>query len=125
MGIIFPAPVLTPTSAHLWATAFIFSYVGSLYVSKHTRLSFSNRYRTRIKDGQLRYKEKDERWRDDSDVIRARLVAVSISTVLSCFLVFKIISYSSRHNVVVSQIFYCLVFVVWQKEWRVPACCVK
>jgi len=38
----------------------------------------------RTSNGQPRPKEHDERWRDDPDVIKARLVAVGLATLVCC-----------------------------------------
>jgi len=35
-------------------------------------------------NGQARLKEQDERWRDDPDVIKARLAATGFATLLCC-----------------------------------------
>ncbi|KAL6302709.1 hypothetical protein BKA93DRAFT_736379 [Sparassis latifolia] len=90
MPIVFPTPISIDT-AHAFAAFFTFSYVGSLYVSKNARLSFKKKTVPKLKDGEQRAKERDERWRDDPEVIRARLVAVGTSTVLSCGAVFLLI----------------------------------
>ncbi|KAK2462514.1 hypothetical protein APHAL10511_005484 [Amanita phalloides] len=63
---------LTIAQAHLLALFFASSFVGSLYVSKRTRLAF---------------REHHERWRDDHTVIRARLVACTVSTTICVFTV--------------------------------------
>ncbi|KAG6336859.1 hypothetical protein ID866_2217 [Astraeus odoratus] len=70
-------------SAHVLAAIYVAAYVGSIYVSKDARLSFS-KTKANLEFGHARPKEKHERWRDDPDVIRARLVAVSSATVLCC-----------------------------------------
>ncbi|KAK0462016.1 uncharacterized protein EV420DRAFT_1528346 [Desarmillaria tabescens] len=80
-------PPLSPPQATLLALFFVSSYVGSLYISKNARLSFVSKT-VKLPDGQIRQKQDKERWRDDSDVIRARLTAVVSSTVLSCFVVY-------------------------------------
>lgn len=80
-------PPLSPLQATLLALFFVSSYVGSLYISKNARLSFVSKS-VKLPDGQIRRKQDKERWRDDSDVIRARLTAVALSTVLSCFVVY-------------------------------------
>ncbi|KAK0504399.1 hypothetical protein EDD18DRAFT_499993 [Armillaria luteobubalina] len=80
-------PPLSSSQATLLALFFVSSYVGSLYISKNARLSFVSKP-VKLADGQVRRKQDKERWRDDSDVIRARLTAVALSTVLSCFVVY-------------------------------------
>ncbi|KAI6041423.1 CAAX protease self-immunity-domain-containing protein [Pisolithus marmoratus] len=75
--------LLTVSSAHALAAVYTTLYVGSIYVSKAARLSFS-KAKVYLDFGHVRPKEKHERWRDDPDVIRARLVAVSIATIMCC-----------------------------------------
>lgn len=71
------------------------TYVGSLYLSKNARLSFSSSKPNTTPDApdQPRDKESNERWRDDPDVIRARLVAVSSATVVCCVGVYALVGY--------------------------------
>ncbi|KAF9034393.1 CAAX protease self-immunity-domain-containing protein [Panaeolus papilionaceus] len=71
------------------------TYVGSLYLSKNARLSFSSSKPDTTPDApdQPRDKESNERWRDDPDVIRARLVAVSSATVVCCVGVYALVGY--------------------------------
>jgi len=65
-------------------TFFLSSYhVGLLYISKTTRLSFSS-WITPTQNCGAQHKEVSERWRDDPDVIRARLTTVTCATVLCC-----------------------------------------
>lgn len=75
------SPFLSTSSAHLIASCFAISYVGSLYVSKNGRLSFWS------KAGHARSKMGEQRFRDDPVVIKSRLLAVCISTLLSCLTV--------------------------------------
>lgn len=72
----YASPPLSLFHAHILAGIFAVSYVGSLYVSQNTRITYS----TRTPGEQARERE---RRRDDPDVIRARLAAVSLSTVVS------------------------------------------
>ncbi|KAJ4000432.1 hypothetical protein F5050DRAFT_1562989 [Lentinula boryana] len=76
--------VLSPTTAHLLGLAFASMYVGSIYVSKEARLVFSAppTIANPTDKPRERLKGENERWRDDPDVIKARLAAVSIATVL-------------------------------------------
>ena len=85
-----PLALSTPT-AHLLSLLFSLTYVGSLYISKHSRLSFSTTTSTHSNKGEWqnndqgeREKEQSERWRDDPDVIRARLLAVLCATTVCC-----------------------------------------
>lgn len=87
MSLIFPTPPLTTSSAHLLTLLFTSSYVGLLYLSKKTRLSFSNT----VSQKGPRKKQSDERWRDDPDVIKARLVLVTLVSVACCGIVFVVI----------------------------------
>jgi hypothetical protein len=90
MPLVFPLPPLSTSGAHIISCFFAFTYVGSLYVFKNARLSFNSKL-VRLQDGQLRQKAGDERWRDDPDVIKARLLAVCMSTLLSCLSVFWLV----------------------------------
>lgn len=83
MPLVFPEPPLSTAFAHLLTLLFALIYVGSIYVSKNARLSFSSNLAPARYD-QPRRKDHDERWRDDPDVIRARLLAVSLATVACC-----------------------------------------
>lgn len=87
MPLVFPLPPLSTRAAHVLAAFFAISYVGSLYISKNARLSF----RSNSVDGQARRRSSDERGRDDPDVIKARMLAVCVSTLLSCASVFWLV----------------------------------
>jgi len=90
MPLVFPFPPLSTTFAHLLSLFFAFAYVGSIYLSKNSRLSFSGKV-VQTANGKARPKEQDERWRDDPDVIRARLVAVGSATLVCCLSVIGVI----------------------------------
>ena len=81
MPLVFPTPPISLSTAHAFTAFFAFSYVGSLYASKNARLSFKNGVSANVRDGEERSKESDERWRNDPEVIRARLLAASLSTI--------------------------------------------
>lgn len=81
-------PIFT---AHILAALFVTTYVGSIYISKDARLSFS-KTKVYLDYGFARPKLQNERWRDDPDVIRARLVAVSGATLICCVVVFLLMS---------------------------------
>ena len=83
MPLIFPFLPLSTTFAHLLSLSFTVTYVGSIYLSKNSRLSFSSKVVHTV-NGQARPKEQDERWRDDPDVIKARLAAVGFATLVCC-----------------------------------------
>lgn len=84
MPLVFPVPPLAPLTAHVLAIVFASTYISSIYLSKHTRLSFRVPAAASGQDTRPKVRQQDERWRDDSDVIKARLLAVSIAT-LACF----------------------------------------
>jgi len=90
MPLVFPLPPVSTSGAHIISAFFAVSYVCSLYISKNARLSFNSRS-SHAHDGRARRKIGDERWRDDPDVIKARLLAVCSSTVLSCVSVFWLV----------------------------------
>ncbi|KAG5653161.1 hypothetical protein H0H81_002003 [Sphagnurus paluster] len=90
MPLVFDSPPISTSTAHALTVLFAFTYVGSLYISKNARLSFLNR-KVSTDNGTPRPKYVNERWRDDPDVIRARLVAVCVATTLCCGLVFWIL----------------------------------
>lgn len=88
-------PVISGSSAFLITHSFALIYVGSLYLSKNTRFSFvskPNRAKTG-KEDEERKKMKNERWGEDPEVIKARLVAVSVATVVCCLGVFAVLFY--------------------------------
>lgn len=91
MPLVFPVPPLSTAFAHLLSITFAFVYVGSIYLSKNSRLSFSRK--TVYTNGQARPKERDERWRDDPDVIKARLAAVGFATLICCVSVIGVVGY--------------------------------
>lgn len=74
---------LSTLQAHLLALSFAGSYVGSIYVSQNARLTYASSGPTERARERVRY-------RDDPDVIRARLSAVTISTTLSCLIIFAV-----------------------------------
>ncbi|KAJ8507280.1 hypothetical protein ONZ45_g10325 [Pleurotus djamor] len=88
MTLVFRLPPLSTTEALLLTVTFGLTYVGSLYISKHARLSFASNARPPRRAGEERRKQDNERWRDDPDVIRARLVAVTIASLCNCALIF-------------------------------------
>ena len=90
-----PSPIISSSSAFLITYSFGFIYVGSLYLSKNARLFFvSEPHRPKPgREDEERKKMKTERWRDDPDVIKARLVAVSVATVVCCLGVFAVLFY--------------------------------
>ncbi|KAF4577474.1 hypothetical protein EYR40_003015 [Pleurotus pulmonarius] len=88
MTLIFLSPPFTNLESLILTTSFALLYVGSLYVSKHARLSFVAKVVPPPRDGAERRRHDSERWRDDPDVIRARLIAVTIVSLVSCTIVF-------------------------------------
>jgi hypothetical protein len=92
--LVFTAPQLASAPAHLLALAFCALYVGSIYVSSTARLSFraahpspASSLSTLANDGP-RGRLTHERWRDDPDVIKARLLAVFLATLACCAIVY-------------------------------------
>jgi hypothetical protein len=83
-------PSISTTLAHFLALGFSVAYVGSLYVSKNARLSFSSKAGW-SRNGEARRKEREERWRDDPDVIKARLAAVTLASAVCCIIVVVIV----------------------------------
>jgi prenyl protein peptidase len=81
--LIAPERML-PLYAHLAAFAYASVYVGSLYISKNTRLSFTSNSSNDGIDSRTQG-QANGRLRDDPDVIKARLLAVSIASALCCY----------------------------------------
>ncbi|KAI0779196.1 hypothetical protein BC629DRAFT_1523164 [Irpex lacteus] len=80
MAPIHEPALISLSKAHLLAGFCASSYVGILYALQQTRIT----YTSESAEGQA--KERARR-RDDPDVIRARLAAVTISTLVSCAVV--------------------------------------
>ncbi|KAG2130786.1 CAAX protease self-immunity-domain-containing protein [Suillus bovinus] len=95
-----PKALLSITSAHLLSGLFASLYVGSIYAFKDARLRFSKR-KVNLPEGQARLKFQNERWRDDPDVIKARLLAVTSATLICCLIVFIVMKNSNRDNEIV------------------------
>lgn len=91
MPLVFLSPPISISTAHALAVFFACSYVGSLYISKNARLVFKNVSTKGLQNGQQRAKEDDERWRDDPDVIRARVIAACLSTTVNCTVVLCVV----------------------------------
>lgn len=75
-------PLLSPTTAFLLCGFFTLSYVVSLYLASAGRLVF-RAPPVNVPNGQERVRLANEQWRNDPSVIKARLRAVTISTLLS------------------------------------------
>ncbi|KAG9315518.1 CAAX protease self-immunity-domain-containing protein, partial [Chiua virens] len=82
--------MISTLTAHLLAAFFATCYVGSIYIFKCASLCF-DATRVHFDFGYTRPKLHKERWRDDPYVIRERLIAVSIATVICCAAVFILI----------------------------------
>lgn len=115
--LTFTSPQLTSSTGHILSLLFSATYVGSIYVSSKARLSFNHSTNTNLNingngyDGGPREKMKEERWRDDPDVIKARLVAVSIATFICCSAVYWLLhSLSSPSFLLFSDLFARLGF---------------
>ncbi|OJT11625.1 hypothetical protein TRAPUB_11853 [Trametes pubescens] len=91
MPLAFATPPISVSTAHALAAFFTVSYVGSLYLSKGARLYFKNDVKVDTRPDEEREKDSEERWRNDPDVIRARLVAASMSTALSVGVVYWLV----------------------------------
>jgi len=105
MQLTFTKPLLTTSSAHFISLGLGTIYVGSIYLSKNARLRFTSKARLKRTPhvighsnengdaGEVRERERqrNERWRDDPDVIRARLVAVSVATFVCIFCVLAVL----------------------------------
>ncbi|KAF8997171.1 CAAX protease self-immunity-domain-containing protein [Cyathus striatus] len=90
-------PTLSTPTAHLLSLLFSASYVGSLYISKGARLSFAKpEEEPEARKNLERRKMDSERWRDDPDVIKARLVAVSGASVVCVGVVWGVLYSDSR-----------------------------
>ena len=88
MTFAFSEPPISVFTAHAFTAFFACSYVGSLYLSKNARLKFAKEASPGATDGEEREKLTGERWRNDPDVIKARLLAATLSTTLSVCVVF-------------------------------------
>jgi len=123
--LTFTAPQLLSSTAYTLSYVFSFLYVGSIYVSARARLSFNPHPAHSHANSQPpevdypavntstgpRLKMRNERWRDDTDVIKARLVAVAFATVICCTIVFYILSaVSSPVYSTTSQLLYDVFF---------------
>lgn len=98
MPLVFADPPISTSFAHGIAFLVVFSYVGPLYLFKNARLSFSSKPQ-RVTNGFSREKKSNERWRDDPEVIQARLLAVSIATTFCCAGVFGLLWRLIGHTV--------------------------
>jgi prenyl protein peptidase len=78
-----PSTVLSAPYSLLVSGLITASYVGGLYISRSARLSFAQTPQD-IGARDERARQANERWRDDDDVIRARLQAALLSTCASC-----------------------------------------
>jgi prenyl protein peptidase len=87
--LLFPEPLLSTSSASLLSFVFATTYVGSIYFSRRTRLSLGSK-NTRS-DSDDAGKNSTKGTRDDPDIVRARLLAVSIATVVCCAGVFSVL----------------------------------
>jgi prenyl protein peptidase len=86
VNIVFSEAPLSTNQAHFYAFLFSFLYVGSVYVSKNARLTFNT---------QTGHSEGQGRNRDDPEVIKIRLVSVTVATAISCGLMYAIIQHAA------------------------------
>ncbi|THH18607.1 hypothetical protein EW146_g2429 [Bondarzewia mesenterica] len=116
----FNSHPLSLSDAHLWNVAFTLGYVVPLYLTRHTRLSFSTS--ASAGTGRDRVKQPDERWRDDPAVIRARLLSASISTIVACYCFYLIIvsTWGDPHvdrETLWDLISHRLGFIFWEEDY--------
>lgn len=85
------SPVISGTISWLLCAFFTLSYVGSLYLARAGRLAF-HAPPANVQNGQERVRVANEKWRNDPEVIKARLKAVTLSTLGSCAVVVLVVS---------------------------------
>lgn len=85
MPLVFPIPPLSTGGANVVAFFFASSYVLSLYLSKRSRIWDSP------KANGPNANASQNKTRDDPSVIKARMLAASTSTILSCIVVFLLV----------------------------------
>ncbi|KAJ7635570.1 hypothetical protein DFH06DRAFT_1272188 [Mycena polygramma] len=94
-----PLHPLSMLSSHIFALLFSCSYVGSLYVAKNARLRFSAK--PERMDARRQSSVRNKIWlgksgsRDNPAVIRARLTAATLTTVLNCGIVYALVARST------------------------------
>ncbi|KAH9480072.1 CAAX prenyl protease 2 [Psilocybe cubensis] len=81
--LLFPKPLITTSFAHYVSLGLACIYVGSLYLSKNARISLNGKG--------AKPRRPNVAMRDEPDVIRARLLAVSIATVACCLAVLGVV----------------------------------
>ncbi|KAG8844032.1 hypothetical protein FRC20_003639 [Serendipita sp. 405] len=81
---------LSPAKAWLLSGYFAVSYVASLYTFRAGRLIFTAQ-QTEVGPNAERARASNERWRNDPATIRARLMGVSLSTVVSCLVFYGVV----------------------------------
>ncbi|CCA73790.1 related to CAAX prenyl protease 2 [Serendipita indica DSM 11827] len=84
-------PILSSTSGWLLSGFFATSYVASLYMFRAGRLVFTAQ-QTEVGPNASRARAENERWRNDPSTIRARILSVSISTAVSCGVVYAVVT---------------------------------
>jgi prenyl protein peptidase len=102
--LLFPEPLLSTSSASLLSFVFATTYVGSIYFSRRTRLSLGSRNTKSDTDDAGNNSTKGTR--DDPDIVRARLLAVSIATAVCCAGVFSVLWGRMRWDANVSTYSY-------------------
>ncbi|KAI0090114.1 hypothetical protein BDY19DRAFT_888247 [Irpex rosettiformis] len=116
MPPIHEVALLTLPQAHALAGFCASSYVGILYLLQQTRITYSSE----SAEGQA--KERARR-RDDSDVIRARLIAVSISTIVSCSVVVGTIWHTSGNEPLSSAASFAATLLGFTTHWHIFLSC--
>ncbi|KAA1466718.1 hypothetical protein DENSPDRAFT_791617 [Dentipellis sp. KUC8613] len=94
MSWFFQEPPLTLSRAHLLNLFFTLGYVAPLYLTKYSRPS-----RTHQVNGN---RPLNERWRDHPNVIRTRLLSVTISTAVCLYYVHSLITSKAAEKGTVS-----------------------
>ncbi|KAF9476205.1 Abi-domain-containing protein [Pholiota conissans] len=100
-NLLFPEPLLSTSSAHIISLLLSTIYVGSIYFSQRARLSLGS-WNTKKDDDEDDVGKAMKGTRDDPDIVRARLLAVSLATIACMTVVFGVLWSRLRwdvHNV--------------------------
>ncbi|KAG8853660.1 hypothetical protein FRB96_008078 [Tulasnella sp. 330] len=100
-------PLLTSSTVTALCAFFTFSYVGSIYLARAGRLAF-HAPSIDVRNGAERVRVANEKWRNDPEVIRARLNAVTISTVGSCLVIAFVLQRIGECNDLVTSLQHTL-----------------
>lgn len=97
MQLLFAHPLLSTSSAHLVSLGLGSVYVGSIFVARKARLALATN------DGTVKGT------RDDPEIIKSRLVSVSMATLGCCAGVFGILWKQVGGTIRVSPYYLCMV----------------